>query len=137
MYNRFLRYQDAAPEERSKLLPMDYERYDTWSENASAAYKEYRAGTITAEEFLRRIDATHELESYEAGKVRLTETAETPWQRLVARSLAFDPERFFPEEMMSLNLSKPDAQWELRTADELRRRTQKGHQSLREKYGKA
>ncbi len=39
--------------------------------------------------------------------------------------------------MIILNLSKPDAQWELRTADELRRRTQKGHQSLREKYGKA
>ncbi len=137
MYAQFLRYQDAAPEERSKLFLMDYERYDTWSENASAAYKEYRAGTITAEEFLRRIDATHELESYEADKVRLTETAETPWQRLVSRSRKFDPERFFPEEMLVLNLSKPDAQWELRTADELRRRTQKGHQSLREKYGKA
>lgn len=137
MYARFLRYQDTAPEERSKLFPMDHAQYDAWSENASAAYKEYRAGTITAEEFLRKIDATHELESYEAGKVRLTETAETPWQRLVARSLAFDPERFFPEEMLVLNLSKLDAQWELRTADELRRRTQKGHQSLREKYGKA
>jgi len=39
--------------------------------------------------------------------------------------------------MMILNLSKPDAQWKMRTADELRRHTQKGHQSLREKYGKA
>lgn len=137
MYARFLRYQDAAPEERSKLFPMDYERYDTWSENASAAYKEYRVGTITAEEFLRRIDTTHELESYEVGKVKLPGMEETPWQRLVARSWDFDPERFFPEEMMILNLSKPDAMWEMRTADELRRRTQKGHQSLREKYGKA
>ncbi len=116
---------------------MDHAQYDAWSKNASAAYKKYRAGTITAEEFLRRIDTTYELKSYDAGKVRLGETKETTWQRLVARSWDFDPERFFPEEMMTLNLSKPDAQWELRTADELRRRTQKGHQSLREKYGKA
>jgi len=137
IYARFLRYQDAAPEDRSKLFPMDFERYDSWSENASAAYKEYRAGTITAEEFLHRIDTTHELESYEAGMIKLAEAEETTWQRLVARSLDFDPERFFPEEMLILNLSKPDAQWEPRTADELRRRTQKGHQSLREKYGKA
>jgi len=137
MYARFLRYQDAAPEGRSRLSPMDHAQYDAWSKNASAAYKEYKAGTITAEEFLRRIDTTHELESYEEGKVRLTETEETPWQRLVARSWDFDPERLFPEEMMILNLSKPDAMWEMRTADELRRRTQKGHQSLREKYGKA
>lgn len=137
MYNRFLRYLDAAPEGRSRLSPMDHAQYDAWSKNASAAYKEYKAGTITAEEFLRKIDTTHELESYEAGKVRLTGTEETPWQRLVARSWGFDPERFFPEEMMILNLSKPDAKWEMRTADELRRRTQKGHQSLREKYGKA
>ncbi len=136
MYNRFLRYLDAAPEGRSWLSPMDYAQYDAWSKSASAAYKEYRAGTIAAEEFLRRIDTTHELESYEVGKIRLVETKETPWQRLVARGWDFDPERFFPEEMLILNLSKPDAQWEFRTADELRRNAQKGHQSLREKYGK-
>ncbi len=137
MYARFLRYQDAAPEERSRLFLMDYERYDAWSENASAALRKYKAGMIAAEEFLRRIDTTHELESYDTGQVRLAEAEETPWQRLVARGWDFDPERFFPEEMLILNLSKPDAHWELRTADELRRRTQKGHQSLREKYGKA
>ncbi len=137
IYSRFLRYLDAAPENRSKLSPMDYRQYDAWSENASATYKEYKAKKLTTEEFLRSIDTTHELESYETGKVKLSETEETPWQRLVARSWDFDPERFFPEEMMILNLSKPDAQWELRTADELRRRTQKGHQSLREEYGKA
>ncbi len=67
----------------------------------------------------------------------MTGTEETPWQRLVTRGWDFDPERFFPEEILILNLSKPDAQWELRTADELRRHAQKGHQSLREKYGKA
>lgn len=136
MYARFQRYQDAAPEERAKLFPMDYERYDAWSENASAALKEYKAGAITAEAFLRRIDATHELESYETGQAKLTEAEETTWQRLVAKSWDFDPARFFPEEMMALDLGRPSPQWQTLTADELRRRTQKGHQSLREKYGK-
>ncbi len=137
MYNRFLRYLDAAPAGRPRLSPRDYAQYDAWSKNASAAYKEYRAGAMTADEFLQRIDTTHELESYDTGQVRPAEAEETLWQRLVARGWDFDPDRFFPEAMLILNLSKPDAQWELRTADELRRRTQKGHQSLREKYGKA
>ncbi len=82
---------------------MDYAQYDAWSKNANVAYKEYRAGAMTAEGSLRRIDTTHELESYEAGKVRLVETKETPWQRLVVRSWDFDPERFFPEKMIILN----------------------------------
>ena len=36
--------------------------------------------------------------------------------------------------MLDLGAEQPT--WELRTADELRREDQKGHQSLREKYGK-
>jgi len=78
---------------------------------------------------LRKVDIIHELDGY-------TGIEEVPWQRLVARSWDFDPERFFSKEIIILNLSKPDAQWEPRTANELRRRMQKGHQSLREKYGK-
>jgi len=89
-----------------------------------------KAKKLTAEEFLRKVDTTHELEGCMG-------TEEAPWQRLVARSWDFDPERFFPKEIIIiLNLNKPDAQWEPRTADELWRRMQKGHQSLREKYGK-
>lgn len=52
------------------------------------------------------------------------------------RDFTFDPERYFPKEMIRLNLSDPDPQWKLLTADDLRREAQKGHQSLREKYGK-
>ena len=60
------------------------------------------------------------------------------WQRLVARNFRFDPERYFPEEMayLNLNLNDPDPQWLMLTADDLRREAQKGHQSLKEKYGK-
>ena len=135
MYSRLLRWIDAAPSERSNLIPMDYEQYDRWSENARLAREEYVQGKLTAEEFLRKIDTTHELTSYEASKVNLSD-GPSRWQQLVARNFRFDPERYFPEEKAHLNLSDPDPQWQILTADDQRREAQKGHQSLKEKYGK-
>ena len=135
MYARLLRWQDAAPFERSNLIPMDYEQYDRWSENARVVREEYVQGNLTAEEFLRKIDTTHELTSYEVDKIDLPDEP-SMWQRLVARDFRFDPERHFPEEKAHLDLSEPDAQWQILTADDLRREAQKGHQSLKEKYGK-
>ena len=44
MYARLLRWQDAAPGERDKLIPMDYGQYDAWSENARLARMEYLKG---------------------------------------------------------------------------------------------
>lgn len=134
MYARLLRWQDAAPDERDKLIPMDYEQYEVWSENARLARMEYLKGKLTAEEFLRRIDTTHELESYEADKAELVE--ETMWQRMAAGDLGFDPETHYPEMMQVLDLGEAEPKWELYTADDLRREDQEGHQSLREKYGK-
>ena len=137
MYSRLLRWQDAAPSERSNLILMDYEQYDQWSENARLAREEYVRGNLTAEEFLRKIDTTRELTSCEAGKIDLSD-GPSRWQRLVARDFRFDPERYFPEKMAYLNwnLDDPDPQWQILTADDLRREAQKGHQSLKEKYGK-
>lgn len=137
MYSRLLRWQDAAPSERSNLIPMDYEQYDQWSENAWLAWEEYVQGKLTAEDFLRKIDITHELTSYEVDKIDLPD-GPSMWQRLVARDFRFDPERYFPEEMayLNLNLNDPDPQWLMLTADDLRREAQKGHQSLKEKNGK-
>ena len=77
----------------TELIPMDY-----WSENARLVREEYVQGSLTAEEFLRKLDTTHELTSYEAGKVKLSE-GPSRWQRLVARDFRFDPERYFPEKM--------------------------------------
>ena len=133
MYARLLRWQDAAPDERDKLIPMDYEQYEVWSENARLARMEYLKGKLAAEEFLRRIDMTHELESYEAGKAELVE--ETAWQRMVAGNFAFDAETHYPEMMQVLDLGEAEPKWELCTADDLRREDRKGRQSLREKYG--
>ncbi len=134
MYARLLRWQDAAPDERDSLIPMDYSQYETWSENARLARMEYLQGRLTAEEFLRRIDATHQMESYEAGKAELVK--ETAWQCMVAGDLGFDPEAHYPEMMQALDLGAKEPKWELRTADDLRQEDQKGHQSLRERYGK-
>ena len=128
MYARLLRW-------RSNLLPMDYEQYDQWSENARLAREEYVQGNLTTEEFLRKIDTTHELTSYEAGKIKLVD-GPSRWQQLVARDFRFDPERYFPKELARLDLSRPDPQWQILTADDLRREAQKGHQSLKEKYGR-
>lgn len=136
MYARMLRWDDAPPSQRDRLIPMSYEQFDVWSENARLARMEYLRGELSAEAFLRKIDTTHELKSYEAGKVEL-EDIETIWQRRVARCWAFDPERFYPETMMVLDLTPGEKnEWEILIRDDLRRRDQKGHQSLREKYGK-
>lgn len=134
MYARLLRWQDAAPGESDKLIRMDYEQYEVWSENARLARMEYLKGKLTAEEFLRQIDMTHELESYEVGKEDLVE--ETVWQGVVAGNFAFDVETHYPEIIQVLDLGAEEPKWELRTADDLRRKDQEGHQSLREKYGK-
>lgn len=135
MYARLLRWLDAAPSERSNLIPMDYEQYEQWSENARLARAEYVQGNLTAEEFLRKIDTTHELTSYEVGKVDLPD-GPSMWQQLVARDFRFDPERYFPEKIARLTLGVSDPQWQILTADDQRREAQKGHQSLKEKYGK-
>ena len=134
MYARLLRWQDAAPSERSRLIPMEDNEYIAWSENARLARVEYLDGKLTAEKFLRRIDMTHELNSYEVGKAELVE--ETVWQRRVAGDFSFDAETYYPETVQVLDLGAAEPQWELRTADDLRREDQQGHQSLREKYGK-
>ena len=134
MYARLLRWQDAAPDERDGLIPMDYDQYDAWSENARLARIEYLEGKLTAEEFLRRIDMTQELASYETCKAELVE--ETGWQRLVAGRLTFDPETHYPKMIQVLDLRPPEPKWELYTAEDLRQEDQKGHQSLRERYGK-
>ena len=135
MYARLLRWQEAAPTERDRLIPMDYDDYEMWSENARLARAEYLQGKLTAETFLQKIDSTHELKSYEAGKAELVE--ETPWQQRVAQRWDFDPEIFYPESMMVLDMTPgKKGEWEILTRDNLRRQDQEGHQSLRDKYQK-
>lgn len=95
---------------------------------------EYLKGKLTAEELLRRIDTTHELESYEAD--RAEPVGQTVCQQRVAGDISFDPEVCYPETIQCLDLGEAEPKWEIYTADDLRRREQRGHQSLRERHGK-
>ena len=123
MYARMLRYQDAPENQRDRLIPMTVIQYDVWEKNARQARRDYMAGKIEAREFLRRIDTTHELTSYDTLKQELP-PEESIWQKRVAADLDFDPERQYPSSLMLLDLSKPsdDPQWQYLTAEELIRK---------------
>lgn len=131
MYARMLRYTTALPENRQDLIPIDYDQYDTWSENARLARIDYLDGKLTAEEFLRKIDTMHDLEDYTVDETQ-TSPAETAWQRMVAGNIGFDPELHYPEGFMLLDLRADDPKWQTFSADDLRRRDQEGHRA----YGK-
>ncbi len=137
MYARMLRYQDTPENQRDRLIPMTPAQYDEWEANARQARRDYIAGKIKAEEFLRRIDTTHELASYDTVKQELP-PEESVWQKRVAADLGFDPEQKYPASFMVLDLRKPtdDPQWQYFTREDLIREDQKGHQSLRQQYGK-
>lgn len=135
MYARMQRYDWAHENNRQNLIPMDYMQYTYWSENARLARIDYLDGKLTAEEFLRKIDIMHDLEDYTVDEVPAP-PADTAWQQMVAGNIGFDPETHYPETFMQLDLGIDDPQWQTCSADDLRRRDQAGHQSLREKYGK-
>lgn len=137
MYARMLRYGDAPESQREKLIPMTVLQYDEWEENARQARREYMAGKIKAEEFLRRIDTTHELGRYDPVKQELPPEKST-WQERVASDPDFDPVRKYPSSMMVLDLrdTADDPHWQILSQEELIRKDQAGHQSLRDEYGK-
>lgn len=135
MYARLDRYQASAASERTKLIPMDYEQYDEWSENARLARMEYLDGNLSGEDFLRKIDTTHELDSYAVDKLKLVDEV-TVWQNLVVGNIDFDSEMHYPSEFMFLDLGVEKPEWETFSADDLRRRDQEGHQSLRDEFMK-
>lgn len=135
MYARMQRYDWAHENNRQNLIPMDYMQYVYWSENARLARIDYLNGKLTAEEFLRKIDIMHDLEDYTVDEVPAP-PADTVWQQMVAGNIRFDPERHYPETFMQLDLGTDDPQWQTCSADDLWRRDQAGHQSLRGKYGK-
>lgn len=123
-------------DQRERLIPMTMSQYGEWEVIAREARRAYVAGHITAEEFLRRIDTAHELESYDTVKQELP-PEESVWQRRVAGNPDFDSLREYPATMMVLELrgGKAAPQWQMLTREELVQGDQKGHRSLREEYG--
>ena len=135
MQARAVRYDDAGPEQKSRLIPFDGDQYAEWSELASQARLDYANGKISAEEFLRTIDIMHELDCYNIEECKLL-PEKSRWQKLVARNPDFDPELQFPSEIMVLKFTteNPNPEWKTLTAQQYRERLQKGHMSLRAKY---
>lgn len=134
MQARAVRYDDAGPDRQSRLIPLDGNQYAEWSELASRTRLAYVAGKISAEEFLRTIDTMHDLDCYDVEECKLL-PEKSRWQKIVAGNPDFDPDRHYPSEYLFLDMT-PGAKntWEHFTQDDLRRRDQEGHQSLRDKY---
>jgi len=109
-------------------------QFGEWEENARQARRDYMADKIPSEEFLRRIDTTHEFSRYDTVKQELP-SEESYWQKRIAGDPDFDPVQAYPP-MMSLDLGKDTPQWEFLAPVDLMRENQKGHQNLRDRYGK-
>lgn len=134
MYARMLRYEDAPERQRKNLIQMTAVQFGEWEENARQARRDYVAGKLPSEEFLRRIDTTRELSRYDTMKQELP-SEESCWQRRVAADPDFDPAQAYPP-MLSLNLGKDNPQWEFLAPEDLMREDQQGHQNLRDRYRK-
>ena len=131
---RMERYESAAPFERTKLLKMNLHMYAEWSDLASGARMAYLRRELDTEEFLRRIDVYHNLESYQVSAPE--SPGKSVSQERIEQDIDFDPTDAYPETVQWLDLSVPDPKWETYTAEELVRRDRQGHESLREKYGR-
>ena len=61
---------------------------------------------------------------------------ESVWQKRVAADLDFNPEQGYPASFMALDLAEDtdDPQWQHFTREDLIRKDQEGHQSLRNQY---
>lgn len=131
-----LRYGNAPESQRDRLISMTVPQYGEWEENARQARREYVAGRLTAEEFLHRVDTTHELDSYDT-VTKEPSTEKSNWQKRVTANPDFDPELKYPSSMVILDLrtDTDTPQWQYLSREELIRKDQEGHQSLRDQYG--
>ncbi|MBE7009634.1 MAG: hypothetical protein E7422_11100 [Ruminococcaceae bacterium] len=134
MAARLERYEGALADEQARRIKMDTFQYRDWSELARDARMAYLRRELTTEEFLRRIDVYHELESYEVSAP--SAPGKSLLQRRVEQSIDFDPATAY-QTMQVLDLGDPDPAWRIETAEEQARQERRGHESLREKYGKA
>ena len=110
--------------------------YFGWIEDASTARVEYLEGTITGEEFLRRINPEgEELDLESSFQTPAEDILFTPWERLVEGNMSFDPKRHF-QTMLTLDLGAENPRWERLTAQEQESKSKHGNESLLEKYKK-
>ena len=115
MKSRRERYTNSAPDGRGKLIHFDFQDYTVWDENALAARKAYLAGDISAEEFLRRIDLYHDLETYDVEAPQ--KPVKSEWRKRVESNIRFDPYRDY-SDFMILDLGLENPQWHIITSEE-------------------
>ena len=128
------RLELADPGRENHLLPFGRTQYETWLDGAREAKREYQAGGISAEEFLRRIDMDGELASRKAARDTLPEPDRTPWRAYIKQDMDFVPEKLFVNTMR-LDLSADNPEWTVITAEEQIRKARGGHASLHDRYG--
>lgn len=135
MAERLERYENAAPEERSRLFPMDSQKYDTWQQMAHQARNDYLHDKLSAQAFIREIDIFDELGEHDAEKVMLPPPDRTYWRKRIKMTYDFDPELEFSDSMQYI---LKDTVWEqqLIPKSEYISQARGGHDSLREKYHK-
>ena len=128
------RLELAGPDGENHLLPFGRTQYEAWLDGAREAKKEYQAGGISAEEFLRRIDIDGDLNTHKAARDTLPEPDRTSWRAYIKRDMDFVPEKLFVN-MMHLDLSADNPEWTVITAGEQIRKARGGHASLHDRYG--
>ena len=112
---------------------MDASMYLDWSELARDARMAYLRRELTTEEFLRRIDVYHELESYEVSVPNSPD--KSVLQQRIERDIDFDPALAY-QTIQVLDLEESEPAWWIETTEEQLRQERRGHESLREKFGK-
>ena len=133
MAARLERYGGALADEQARRFRMDASMYLDWSELARDASMAYLRRELTTEEFLRRIDVYHELESYEVSVPNAPD--KSVLQQRIERDIDFDPALAY-QTMQVLDLGESEPAWRTETAEEQARQERRGHESLREKFGK-
>ena len=128
------RLELAGPDGENHLLPFGRTQYEAWLDGAREAKKEYQAGGISAEEFLRRIDIDGEMGSRKAARDTLPEPDRTPWRAYIKQDMDFVSEKLFVNTMR-LDLSADNSEWTVITAEEQIRKARCGHASLHDRYG--
>lgn len=117
----------------SRLIPFDRDQYAAWLDLAREAKRDYQAGCISAEAFLRRIDPTGELAPYDTEQTELPPLGEMPWREFIKRDMDFTPGgRFMNIDFLDLREAEPG--WETITAKSQILHARGGHASLHDRY---
>ena len=127
MTARYERYMDSC-ERMDTEYTLDIDNYLLWCEEASQARTEYLDGKITAEEFVRRIDMYGDLKDFVAEKTE-NDTGGSKLESFVRNNLDFDPSQRYCN-IQTLDLSEPNPEWKIVTAEEWMRQEQGSHRPL-------